>query len=198
MSIICKDCGGIFKNPCITFYNNFNNNFYNQHFQIDNYGTLLPVYHNFLGFDCWLNDTDTTFNYQPTIKLLHKLLTISQKTITDKQIFTQITQYLNHTYIINLNYGIQLLNHQLSNNRINLHGHILNFTGNILKWVPPIIYNSLTNFNHPIIYNSLTTFNPSGINTIKTKITPITHKTSKKNFKKSSLKSLLSTIHEEN
>lgn len=123
MSIICYQCGGIFKNPCITF----NDNFYNQHFQIDKYGTLFPVYHNFLGYNCWLNDNYTDFCYQPTIQLLKKLLTISQKTITDKQIFTQITHYLDHKYIINLNYGIQLLNKQLSNQSINLQGHTFNF-----------------------------------------------------------------------
>ena len=57
MSLICKDCGGIFNRPCIIFNNSNNPEIINNHhYQIDKYGVLFPVFSNFLGFECWLND----------------------------------------------------------------------------------------------------------------------------------------------
>ena len=145
MSLICKDCGGIFNRHCITF-NNTNNPYIinNHHYQINKYGILFPVYSNFLGIECWLNDNyDNSnygiFTYQPTIKLLKKLQTLSQKTGVDIQIFKEITKFLDQKYVINLDYGLQLLNHQLSTNSINLQGHSTIFIGNILNWVHPIL-----------------------------------------------------------
>lgn len=201
MSFICKDCGGIFNHPCITFNNTYNNPqiINNHHYQIDKYGVLYPVYSNFLGIECWLNDNYEnynygTFTYQPTIKLLKKLQTISQKTITDIQIFKEITQFLNQKYIINLNYGFHLLNHQITTNSINLQGHSTIFIGNILKWVHPIL-NPILNYNIQQIYfyqqpysqnDFIPTYNHNNLNK---KIKPA--KTSKTLFKL-----LLPTINE--
>lgn len=209
MSIICKDCGGIFKKPCITFYNN-TNHIYNQHFQIDNYGTLFPVYFNFLGFECWLNDTDTTFYYQPTIQLLTKLQTISQKTHIHKQIFKEITHYLNKKYITNLHHGIHLLNHQLSNNLINLQGHTLNFNNPIIpKWTQPTYLHSGYTYlpfeiPNPTYLSSGYTYLPSNLpsgytpnltSNLPSGYTKVNKKKSK-TYLKSSFKSSLPTIPE--
>ena len=178
MSFICNECGGIFNNPCITFNNNINKH----HYQIDKYGILYPVFYNFLGIECWLNDNYDnhnygTFTYQPTIKLLNKLHTIPQKTTIDIQIFKEITHFIDHKYIINLDYGIQLLNHQLSTNSINLHGHSTIFKGNIPIWISPIIYYINTNIN------------------TNTTLKPIKHIKPTKLYK-SSFKLLLQTIDE--
>ena len=161
MSLICKDCGGIFNRHCITFNNtNDPHIMNNNHYQIDKYGILFPVYSNFLGIECWLNDNyDNSnygiFTYQPTIKLLKKLQTLSQKTGVDIQIFKEITKFLDQKYVINLDYGFNLLNHQLTTNSINLQGHSTIFIGNILNWVQPIL-NPILNYNYqqPILnYN---------------------------------------------
>lgn len=158
MSLICKDCGGIFNRPCITFNNSNNQEIVNNHhYQIDKYGVLFPVFSNFLGFECWLNDNYQNsnygaFTYQPTIELLKKLQTLSQKTSVDIQIFKEITKFIDQKYIINLDYGMQLLIHQLSTNSINLQGHSTIFKGNILKWVQPIL-NPVSILNPILQYN---------------------------------------------
>jgi len=200
MSIICKDCGGIFNQPCITFTNTNNPNIINNHhYQMDKYGILFPVYFNFLGFECWLNDNYQNYNYgtfiyQPTIQLLKKLLTVSQKTEIDKQIFKEITRFLDQKYITNLDYGLQLLNHQLSTNSINLQGHSTIFKGNILNWISPVL-NPILNYNYqqPCYFqqpfqqiNFITTYNHNNLNK---KIKP-------KKKSKSLFKLLLPTIDE--
>ena len=200
MALVCNECGGIFNRPCITFNNSNNPEIMNNHhYQIDKYGKLFPVYFNFLGFECWLNDNYYnnnygTFCYQPTIQLLKKLLTITQKTKIDKQIFKEITQFLDQKYITNLDYGLQLLNHQLFTNSINLQGHSTIFKGNILNWVPsilnpvlnPIIY---TTFNYQQSYYQNNFMTPYNFNNSKEKIKP-------KKKSKSLFKLLLPTINE--
>ena len=139
MSIICKDCGGIFNKPCITFNNSFI--MFNNHYQIDSKGVFFPVLNTFIGIECWLNDNsiDGNFIYHPTIELLKKLQLLPQKTSIDIQIFKEITKLIDQKYIINLDYGIQLLNKQISTNSINLQGHSTNYTGIIAKWVQPLL-----------------------------------------------------------
>ena len=141
MSIICKDCGGIFNKPCFTFNNNNSLIVSSNHYQTDSKGVLFPVLANFMGIKCWLNDNTLKgyFIYHPTIELLKKLQFLPQKTYLDIQIFREITQLLDQKYIINLDYGIQLLNHQISTNSINLQGHTNNYTGIIPKWVKPLL-----------------------------------------------------------
>jgi hypothetical protein len=141
MSIICKDCGGIFNKPCFTFNNNNSLIMPYNHYQTDTRGVLFPVLTNFMGIECWLNDNTNNgyFIYHPTIELLKKLKFLPKKTYFDIQIFKEITQLLDQKYIINLDYGINLLNYQISTNSINLQGHTNNYTGIIPKWVKPLL-----------------------------------------------------------
>jgi len=200
MSFICKDCGGIFNRPCITFNNSNNPEIINNHhYQIDKYGVLFPVFSNFLGFECWLNDNYQNsnygaFTYQPTIELLKKLQTLSQKTSVDIQIFKEITKFIDQKYIINLDYGMQLLIHQISTNSINLQGHSTIFKGNILKWVQPIL-NPILQYNYQFYQQ---TFNQTYL-IPKTYLIPNNNLNNKpKSIKKSKalFKLLLPTINE--